>query len=453
MLALTFSTAIFLLLIYFSIIYKKFTIAIPFYILFLFEITWDLLSLVYIENGTYISEEATTSFYTGATYRFVLIILPFIILAPMLLNRRLAKIEIDSLPKIKFIKLNNNQIIHILQVVSILIFLYLNFDVIISGTPLFNDGITRFNFYSNYSKMPLTDKLNGFAINFLILINGIVFWNKNFPKSEKVMAIIVFLLAVTEKILLDNKFFPFMILIYYFTIPKLIDIPKSNKVAKIFSIKNIFKISVLVSIFVYISYYKYSQNYENPSDILLGRIFALQAHSFWGMDKYVIAKINGIDLNQFLFELISGFKNLNAFDTRIGLAKVMTIISPSNIVYDYLNANSRFSGGYFTVSIGYLGYWMTFLYSIFMALLFIYFSKSFYVSIKKKEYILIYFNLIIFNNIYEYFRIGNLSIIMNYKMLILMIFIVSCNTIRKKTYLQNLKSAKLNKKLSPIKEW
>ena len=72
--AVTIPLAILGLIIYIYWIWNKCSLAFPFTIIFLIEIAWGILSIIWIDSGIYITEQLRDSYTTGAAIRYILLL-------------------------------------------------------------------------------------------------------------------------------------------------------------------------------------------------------------------------------------------------------------------------------------------------------------------------------------------------------------------------------------------
>ena len=82
---------IFFIIIYMYKIWSKNPTIILVGAVFFIEMIWQVISIVWLDGGAYISEELRYSYFTGASIRFLILILPFAILYPRFLNKELLK--------------------------------------------------------------------------------------------------------------------------------------------------------------------------------------------------------------------------------------------------------------------------------------------------------------------------------------------------------------------------
>ena len=172
---------------------------------------------------------------------------------------------------------------------------------------------------------------------------------------------------------------------------------------------------------------------------LTSRALSLQAHMFWGYDKYVTENELTLNLKVLCNELYAGFKSIDKFDPQYGLTKIMYIISPSKIVNRYINKNIRFYGGYWTMSIGYLGYFFTAVYTVLIAWLIAYYASKLALAIEKKDYCLLFLTTNCFYILFTYFNEANFSFLFSTRMLLFTLLIIFYPTIvYNKPYLKSI---------------
>lgn len=439
-----------LLVLYGKYIYNNYGNSIPFILIFFIYAAWALVSIIYIDGGTYIIEQDRTSTFTGSSLRFLIVMLPFFYFLPKVVSQSLQK-------KMKPVKNSFGRSLELKKCLTfiaygVLIYLYLN--LFISGIPMFNKQITNFNFYITYSKLPFASTIQAATINFFLLFFGVIFAS-NEPLKEKKKSFLYYLLLVIYRILFGEKFYPFLLYSFLFFLPTLMNFFKKAKNKGFFTKKTII---IAVSSFLILlgaSLLKYTiddnPKYKSPVDHLFSRIFSLQSHMFYGYDKYLMEHNLGWAPNfeELQKELVAGLKKTDKFDKNIGLTKIMVIISPKEIVDRYLNDKTRFYGGYWTLSIGCLGYVLTAFYSILVAAIIAYFSKVLAFAIKKKDYILLFLSTNCYYIFFTYFNEANYSFIFSYRMFLFTFLIIFYDKIMDSKVVLKISEA-LNEKLKIV---
>lgn len=428
-----------ILLIYAKYIYNNHGTSIPFLILFFFYAIWSLISIIFIDFGTFIVEQDRTSYFTGASIRFILIMLPLFAFTPKLISNRLEKNSKSKLNESLF--KNTNLIKKIVYILSYVILIYLYINLYISGIPLLESKISNFNFYTTYSKLPFVNIIQStFSIYFLVF-HGLMISDKKSKKKTKILSFCYYLLMIIYRILFGEKFYPFLVYSVFFFLPFLMNVFKNRKNKGFFSFKQIFICVTIVCILLGCVLIKYSNNNskKSPMEQLTSRALSLQAHMFWGYDKYVTENELTLNLKVLCNELYAGFKSIDKFDPQYGLTKIMYIISPSKIVNRYINKNIRFYGGYWTMSIGYLGYFFTAVYTVLIAWLIAYYASKLALAIEKKDYCLLFLTTNCFYILFTYFNEANFSFLFSTRMLLFTLLIIFYPTIvYNKPYLKSI---------------
>lgn len=426
MLYLEMAVLIIFAIIYVKILYNKFGNSIPFLILFLIYAFWAIFSIVYIDNGTYITEQARESYYTGASFRLIFVILPFLICAPIFFCKLMRKDNVA--PKIN-LKIEKRKLYKVLQVSSVILIGYLYVNLIVSGIPIFTKGSTNFNFYKQYSKLPFASALQSTFLQFFILVNGIILSDKEASKKNKIFAIGFYIGAMLYRILFGEKFYPFLVYSVWFFMPILVQYFSKQKNEGFISKK---VIGIGIGAFIILltaSYTKYaikpSKDFDSPLEHIVARVFSLQSHMFWGYDKYLVENnLNGFNFENIKKELLAGIKNTSKFSPDIGLTKIMYIVSPQKIVNRYINNMTRFYGGYWTLSIGMFGYILSAAYSILVAFVFAYYASKFAQAIKNNDFIMLLLTSTCYYIFFTYFNEANFSYIFSKKMILYTIIIL-----------------------------
>lgn len=440
MLLFSFIVAFILIALYMIYLLKQHSKALPFLILFLVYTFWCFVSIVYIDNGAYISEQNSYSYFTGASFRFVILIAPFILFAPIFFDFFVKRPSLRNM-KMHLFKIDDRCISTVILLISFLICGYLLLNEVISGIPLFSSEISQFNFYSTYSRLPMAGFIASTLLGYILLVCGL-FFSKSKAIGKKLSYVSIYLLAILYRILMGEKFYPFMLYTVIFFIPTIIEnFEIGYKSIIILAKKNsklLKRLILLMLILLGIVYYKYSleesATYETPMEHLVSRVFALQSHTFWGMDKYTINNGLGFDINRTIDEVKYGFSGGDILNPEYGLARIMYIVSPTSIVDMYLNKSTRFYGGYWTLALSCFGYFITPIYSIFIAFLFGFISSILYITIKNREYIIMFIAFNAYFNLFKYFNEGDFTFLLSKRMILLIILLIYYVLIKKVKY-------------------
>ena len=288
------------------------------------------------------------------------------------------------------------------------------------------------SFYATYSKLPLASTIHNYLFPFFALMLGLL-TGKNTDKKNKNGYIGTFLILIGIQLLLNNKFYGLYDYVLHFIMGYaafLVYNKKNNKLP----IKYIVLALVGVGVILYLCYSKYSQNMLNPFQYLLDRIFSLQNHTFWGIDRlWTIGEIHA-DWNGFTNELFSGLSSfeLSRLNPDYGIARVMYLVTADTYASDMISTGYLFAGSYLTIILSYVGYIPAFLMSFVMAFIVSKLSIIIYRYIRTQSYFMLFFAFFVFRRFYEYFRVGNIGMILNWKLIIvyLILFVFGMRKIR-----------------------
>ena len=428
MLAITIPLAILSLIIYSYWILNKCSHAFPFAIIFIIEIAWGTLSIIWIDSGIYITEQLRVSYTTGAGLRYILLMLPFGIVFPKVLEYKIQHKKYITV-KLKFSKV---PIENTIWSVCIIVVVYILVDLLISGIPLLSSTVNKIGYYSKVSKLPLAGMLHTLVMPFAMLFSGIQFV-QNPPKSRKFYeAIVVAALIIFIQILMDNKFYGLYDYVIWFVIPiagvyinKRVTMGRAIKIP----VKYVIIALAILGGLLAICYNQYSRISTNPFALLLNRIFSLQSHTFWGIDLLVQENQIGCDLDRVLKEILAGISGVPLTDADYGIGRVMYLVTKSTYADDMLRSGVLFAGSFLTVSLSYAGYMLTFIYSFVIGYIAACICAALYTYINGKDVVMLFFWFLLYRRIYEYFRVGSLSIIINWKMIVLLILLLGISKI------------------------
>lgn len=289
---------------------------------FFFGIVLAIISTLYLETGVYIFEQNRFSYATGATIRllfYVVIMLGAFNIINLIFGRYLNSLEIilkeDSQPNLAT---KSGSLFCIFFSALILSILYAN--VLISGNvPLFSEGyISRFDYLQTTYLWKFISPLGSTSSTVPILLGFAIFKTSDFKIRSLINTL--FFLYTLYIVLIGHKFGGIVYGGYYFLLPSLLRYVVRNGL--IYSRKLIAWTMMLTAVSFSIVYYHYSKyelvyQFGGPFKFILYRIFALQAHTWWGIDNYIF---------------IEGGKPTFSFDSIFnGMHAIMRLVGPPNI--------------------------------------------------------------------------------------------------------------------------
>ncbi len=418
----------------FTLAYKKSSI-LSIGLIFLIEIVWMFVSIVYIDGGTYISEQGRNSYFTGASIRLILIYIPFLFFLPYFTQKDQKKIQAYSNVQIVNVNVKTSLVYLLAQAALFLVITYGVVDMLVTGVPLFSDTVTRSNFFS-YSKLPGASLLMGEVTFFLMFLNGKCF-SESKSKKTKLLCLSLLAYSFIHRILMSYKYDGLYQIFFMFFLYALYRWLTKTDLKKIFSWKTILTVlGILVSILgVAYLFYKVKHTSANPFELLMTRLFSLQAHTWWGEDlKHIQNQDYWFNWQQIKKEFLALFNGGNVYDKETGIVNVMFHVTHFSVVEIYISKHLRFYGNFATVSLNCFGYLGTAIWGILVAKMIAYAVSNFAVAIKNNQWIISYVALSFLLDTLEYFRIGNFSLVLNLKTLLMLSILLGANFIRKRKF-------------------
>ena len=386
------SIIIFLTIMIFIYMYNECSVIFPLLIPFLLNVIINIISCAYIEEGIYVADINKYSYMTGSTIRLAL--LNYVFLFTVIF---LYKINKQKILRIKKCIINENTNYIALSVITIFT-LYLLVDILISGSIISNSNINRFNYYSDYSTLPLISLVSSLRYSFSFL-SGLVFIS-TYRRKYKFWSCICVLGLIISWYLVGNQFTGILYVVIYFFMPILILLLKSR--VKLINFKNVSIVIIIVCVALLpkLSYFQNNgiyglnnSNYNSAFSLLLYRAFGLQSALWWEIDRQVF--VEGFrDFSQISNELLSLFSSSNQYDT--GIYYLMEKGMPQSEFIRYIQGNGTLCAGHPGIEIVTLGYIGAAIMMIFEAVLFFFLIKKITICVLNKEYFscLIYVTLL-----------------------------------------------------------
>ena len=282
------------------------------YGLLIFQAISVVPSLIYIEMGKYISEQARMGSFVGATFFYCMFYLTSLLFIYATTN----SLKPIKLRVVKFEIRNNNIEDHLLFIIAISVLSILLLNAYQSPSPLFEKTVTRFTYWEE-SKYPILQKIFGNTAMFIPFILGILF--RKYKKASVVLLLVYF----GYNFLIGQKFSPIIAGSFSFFLPIILMSEKVLKVKQIFKAKYII-IFLLATISMYkIIYDRYDKRKPyaiikiyDPNEAMLYRVFGLQGHLFWGAtERFVMGEgkksWNPLDLNYGMHKMMGEFATGN----------------------------------------------------------------------------------------------------------------------------------------------
>lgn len=263
-----------------------------------------LVSSAYIETGVYLKDIGVTAYATGVTIRLFIMIETMLFTIMYFAGKWRKKgqstdEEIDSF--FNCAKWN---------ILLLLLYGYRLLDILVSGNILTNSGVTRFNYFTDYSKLPFAQVVDYFSYPMLWVAGYNLIHAKN--RKQKCISISIALMNIISLFLRGIQFGGYLQCAIYFLSPGLLKLAKKRKLLRF---RYIALATALLMVMMIPKYNHFSEALkENRADtsygmttayeFLMYRMLAQEADLTWEIDRQVFEQGN-IDPGQYLYELAS----------------------------------------------------------------------------------------------------------------------------------------------------
>lgn len=263
-----------------------------------------LVSSAYIETGVYLKDIGITSYATGVTVR-LFIMIEIMIFTIMYFAGKWKK-NVES---------TDEEIASVFNcakwnILLLLLYGYRLLDILISGNILTNSGVTRFNYFADYSKLPFAQVVDYFSYPMLWVAGYNLIHASN--RKQRCISIGIMLMNLISLFLRGIQFGGYLQCAIYFLSPLLLTLAKKRKLLRF---RYILLATVLLVVMMIPKYNHFSEALkENRADtsyglttayeFLMYRMLAQEADLTWEIDRQVFEQGN-IDPGHYLYELAS----------------------------------------------------------------------------------------------------------------------------------------------------
>lgn len=306
-----------------------------------------LISSAYIESGIFLIDFLEQSYATGFTIRF------FLLLELQLIVIVFAFRKAGNVKDEKFEGFSKRQE-KLWNLICMSAVVYLLINVLVSGNIFTTSSVTRFNFYSTFSRFPYAQPISYFTYSFSFIQGNLFAFSNN--RKQKKYSLIYLSLVLLQLFLIGIQFGGYFINVIMFATPM---ISKLTKFRKLIKVKYIIIASVIVVIMLIpkYNYFSTTEMYEstgitNSYELLIYRALGQGADLPWKLDCQILEE-NMIDPSQVIEELKSLWTG-NSKD--VGVDYLMYRACPSTVYNRYSVGGAAITGGYPMIWIAMFGY-------------------------------------------------------------------------------------------------
>ena len=323
-------------------------------------------SIVYLDSGTYNTELSnyTWNVFAGPSYLFYFIVfLSFLNIFINSVNRKVLQGN-------KCIIENSRDIrVFILNLIGVMFVSYIGLDLIISGIPILSMGsITRFNYWSDFSKLPAASLVSN-MITVICAGIGMIYASRGSDARGRKIGAFIIIVALLERFLLGYRSSGIIDILLAFTIGyfyRRFSIEKqSGKYLKKVCLYSVACILVVAASYV-LSQLVSGITIGEALRGLLERQLSLSGHMEWAVLGYGNSRSLGINDAA---ELLSVIQGKNDTDAGIGVYGLMDRFASTDTYNHYYEDGVRFGASFIATSLFYNGIQITIILIIVNALL------------------------------------------------------------------------------------
>ena len=312
-----------------------------------------LVSSTYIETGVYLKDIGKTSYATGVTIRLFLMIELMLGVIMYFAGRHPRPRAVD-VRNGKYTYKNFRMILWLL----LIMYGYRFADVLISGNILTNPSVTRFNYFSDYSSLPMAQVIDYFSYPCLWILGYILLLGET--RKQKAFPIFIFVIDLLAVFLRGVEFGGFLQSTLYFLGPTLLTMAKKRKLLKLrYAVVAVALIvTMLVPKYNHFSevldagYADTSYGLNTAYDFLMYRMFAQEADLTWEIDRQ-IWEDGEIDPDRY-FEIIKEVVGMPVEDSSTHY--LMNRGCSSSALTIYARGSAVVTGGYPMLWVAVFGY-------------------------------------------------------------------------------------------------
>lgn len=334
-----------------------------FFALLIILIYWTqlLVSSAYIETGVYLKDIGRTSYATGVTIRLFLMIELMLGVISYLAKRHPKQIPISPREG----AYNFRDFKGILWLLF-LMYTYRLIDILVSGNILTNSAVTRFNYFSKFSKLPLANVVDYFSFPCLWILGYIMLLGEN--KRQRLFPLFIVLMNYVSLFLRGIEFGGYLQCTAYFFGPLLLSMATRRKLVRI---RYVVLASLALIVMLIPKYRHFSEAILNgtadtsyglktASDFLMYRMLAQEADLTWEIDRQVWFQ-SKVNPGRFLETL----KGLLGFPVQISETQyLMNRACSSSALNIYSRGTATVTGGYPIFWMALFGYGFGFVFLI-----------------------------------------------------------------------------------------
>ena len=316
-------------------------------------------NLVTLDSGVFVYELGTTTSNSCSAQVYILFLVIFLLLLTLFCPKQ-SRFSISPFTKERRASIVQRYSCFFLIIIaaSLCFIAYVLLDMIISGIPLLSGGvITHYNFFKDYSRLPLAGSASN-LLTFCAALLG-VYYVLSDKRRAKIVALVVTALMLACRAMLGFKMTGLIDVAIAFLIGAVLFGADASKLKTKSALRIIVILVVLAVAFVglYLNYMIISgeaASLTQALDLLSERVFGMGAHLWWAA---LADQSSGFGLfPRSDVELLSPFMLMDEFDTSLGVYGMMLQYGNPIVVTADVAGGVRYTADFITTAIYYNGY-------------------------------------------------------------------------------------------------
>lgn len=316
-------------------------------------------NLVTLDSGVFVYELGITTSNAYSAQVYVLFLVVFLLFLTLFCPKQ-SKLSIHpfTMEKRESIVQRYSCFFLIVIVISLCFTAYVLLDMVVSGIPLLSGGvITHYNFFKDYSRLPLAGSASN-LMTFCAALLG-VYYALNDRRRAKIIALVVTTLMLACRVLLGFKMTGLIDVAIAFLVGVVLFGADASKLKTKSALRIILILAVLAVAFVglYLNYMIISgeaASLTQALDLLSERVFGMGAHLWWAA---LADQSSGFGLfPRSDIEMLSPFMLMDEFDTSLGVYGMMLQYGNPIVVTADVAGGVRYTADFVTTAIYYNGY-------------------------------------------------------------------------------------------------
>ena len=376
------------------------------------------LSCLYLElYPSFIFEQERYSFFNGASL-LLFVVLLFSVLSVVFVFQNLSRVV--GVQKEGRSLLSKKALFSVVVLEGVLIA-----HVFLSGSPLFEVGVTKFSFWRDQAILEPLSIFNWalYPVIFVVGANGAFFMYSK-SRVSWFLSVLVLVFGCLYYVSWGNKFSALLLVVFLYFIPGVIAFRRRFG----FSYPIVSRTFALGLGFLFLIIGLVSSQYErfqsrglDAREQLIERVFVLQGHVWWGSVGAVLA--GGPDFDQAAKELGSVFRRDDS--DSVGMRYMMKKLAPEYLYSSYLESGVEYTGGYPAILVLIFGLFGGVLFSVvlwgFYGFFLFYLARL--ISIGSR--VRLFFSSYLYITSFAWFQHGSISSFINWKFLVVCLFLLS----------------------------